>query len=637
MLKKISIANFKPIASCPELNLKPITVLAGLNSSGKSTVLQSILLLSQTLSNQSPEKTLVLNGHIIQLGTFDAVHNIQDKSETIEIGFTLTPTKSAQPYAYRQRPRTSRRFSGLEDSLKDISIETTFKPAAPRSMDKPAIEAVRVALQKCTVTAEFDRTEEPPSPDELFFPIPPQEEPADKNLSVTASINSLTQVDQANFLQDVSEEFSTLIPYPGGQNFLATISSNKSQPKTTLAHLSHFLPERLVGKFSLQHRQASELSQTIELLADRSDVLYYLPPSRRTFFDQIAKYQITDKIREKVNSLNQSKNAVAFAGKNASDLLGWAKRVPLKTRAKFNFIRSIKEVLMTEITADLYKQNSSKQEYGLEGIVDDITASAVELATRRTINHFSTMIRYLGPLRADPQAAQGFAPSNEPDDVGFKGEYAAAVYDANKRQPIIWWHPDTREILSDTLEHALNTWAKYIGVAQRVSTQDAGPSGVAWSVQSLPNAPERPLQAVGVGVSQVLPILVAGLLAPTGATILIEQPELHLHARAQARLGDFFLGLARANKQCIVETHSDCLVNQLRLAMVKGGSDVRSLIGIYFAEQDSEGSSTFSPVEISPSGNIINWPDGFFDESIQQEERITQESYLAKQRNSQTT
>ncbi len=136
----------------------------------------------------------------------------------------------------------------------------------------------------------------------------------------------------------------------------------------------------------------------------------------------------------------------------------------------------------------------------------------------------------------------------------------------------------------------------------------------------------RPLFSVGVGVSQVLPILVAGLLAPEGAVLIIEQPELHLHPRAQARLGDFFVSLAHLGKQCLIETHSDTLVNQLRLHMVKGGEAVRELVSIYFVEQDEQGDARFEPVKVSEGGNIVNWPEGFLDESVKQEEAIAQEA-----------
>src|SRR5580698_5246676 len=86
---------------------------------------------------------------------------------------------------------------------------------------------------------------------------------------------------------------------------------------------------------------------------------------------------------------------------------------------------------------------------------------------------------------------------------------------------------------------------------------------------------ERPhdLTNVGVGVSQVLPIVVMCLLAPVDSTMILEQPELHLHPAVQARLADFFLSIAKAGKQCIVETHSEYLINRLRLRSVQAMDD----------------------------------------------------------------
>jgi predicted ATPase len=110
----------------------------------------------------------------------------------------------------------------------------------------------------------------------------------------------------------------------------------------------------------------------------------------------------------------------------------------------------------------------------------------------------------------------------------------------------------------------------------------------------------------------------------------MEQPELHLHERPQARLGDFFYGLTRVGKQVFVETHSAVLINQLRFLMVTRGDEARDAITIYFVEQDEQGDAKFEPIRISKGGAIENWPDGFFDESFRQEGRITQEGIRAR-------
>ncbi|GHO97529.1 hypothetical protein KSF_075770 [Reticulibacter mediterranei] len=112
--------------------------------------------------------------------------------------------------------------------------------------------------------------------------------------------------------------------------------------------------------------------------------------------------------------------------------------------------------------------------------------------------------------------------------------------------------------------------------------------------------------------------------------LVIEQPELHLHPRIQSRLGDFFLGLAHCGKQCVIETHSENLVNQLRYHMVQTSEQKQSRCAIYFATQDEQGTTTFEPVQISPRDNILNWPEGFFDETLLQQEQIT-EAVLRKE------
>jgi len=151
----------------------------------------------------------------------------------------------------------------------------------------------------------------------------------------------------------------------------------------------------------------------------------------------------------------------------------------------------------------------------------------------------------------------------------------------------------------------------------------AGQSGVSWQVVHIEGHKALPLTAVGVGISQILPILVMGLLAPNNSLLIVEQPELHLHPSVQARLGDFFMGLAKCGKQCLIETHSENLVSQLRYHIVQAGGLENSDCLIYFVDQDEQGAARFNTIEISPNGNILNWPDGFFDETMLQEDRIT--------------
>lgn len=73
MITTWTIENFKSVSDKTSLNMKPLTVFAGPNSSGKSTLIQSILLTAQTLQSSVDSRSVVLNGHILRLGSFDDI------------------------------------------------------------------------------------------------------------------------------------------------------------------------------------------------------------------------------------------------------------------------------------------------------------------------------------------------------------------------------------------------------------------------------------------------------------------------------------------------------------------------------------------------------------------------------------
>jgi predicted ATPase len=108
---------------------------------------------------------------------------------------------------------------------------------------------------------------------------------------------------------------------------------------------------------------------------------------------------------------------------------------------------------------------------------------------------------------------------------------------------------------------------------------------------------------------------VQALLAPVDSVLIFEQPELHLHPKVQSVLGDFFLAMALMGKQCVVETHSEYLINRVRVRIVQSHADtVLSNVRIYFAAK--EGAVTrFRPVKPNEYGAILDWPEGFFDQS----------------------
>lgn len=619
MLKKWMLENFKPIVGQIELDLGKISVLAGLNSSGKSSIIQSILVLSQTLGNQNSDKALIFNGNIVQLGTFLDVLNetfAKRQGDSISIGFSLSLSDIIQSIDQRRGTvRTNNRYYRAQTQrMEMIESSSVFKSAFTEKSPTSAIEATRVVLNESKLSIAFRTNSNA------------EDQRGKQDEVKQVLIRRISEKEQQDFLANVKKEFYRMIPYQDGANYVMKQNGTEQQ---LLTQLNHFLPSRWVSKYSITERSRT----AFRLLVDSTLERYRETPELETIAlrlpvirERITNHKPSAEFIKKINAIALDKKVPAFSGESLTALLQWCKQAPLKTRAKSSFIDSIRERIISDIGPLIYGRSD---ELGLDSYTDSTIAAASEVC----VNFFTTLVRYIGPLRADPQSPQRFAPSSEPDDVGFKGEFAAAVFEANKQQQITFWHPVDKSVQTASLETAVDGWMRFLGVAHHVSTRDAGFPGTAWRIHQVDNSTDRPLHAVGVGVSQVLPILVAGLLAPSGALLMIEQPELHLHERAQARLADFFYGLSMVGKQCLIETHSVCMMNQFRLYMVnepESASDIQ----MYFAEQKLDGNTQFHKVKFSQYGSILNWPEGFFDETLKQDQEITSASIKRRSQSS---
>jgi len=118
---------------------------------------------------------------------------------------------------------------------------------------------------------------------------------------------------------------------------------------------------------------------------------------------------------------------------------------------------------------------------------------------------------------------------------------------------------------------------------------------------------------VGFGLTQVFPIVVAGVSASKGDLIMIENPEVHLHPSGQALMGEFLAALASAGVQVVVETHSDHVLNGIRRS-VKARSLAAEDTALYFFRQRRENEPQVVSTRLRSDGSVVEWPDGFFDQ-----------------------
>ena len=183
------------------------------------------------------------------------------------------------------------------------------------------------------------------------------------------------------------------------------------------------------------------------------------------------------------------------------------------------------------------------------------------------------------------------------------------------------------------LDAALNYWLREFDLAENARSEDRGRIGIGLSVTPKGLEREVDLTSVGVGVSQVLPVILLCLLAEPGTLVVLEQPELHLHPRLQQDLADFLLACSRSGRQIVLETHSEHLVNRLRYRIAQDESDeAHALVGLVFAEND-DGITRYREPEINVYGGLgEDWPAGFLDLTAREAQELVRESLAKRQR-----
>lgn len=237
-------------------------------------------------------------------------------------------------------------------------------------------------------------------------------------------------------------------------------------------------------------------------------------------------------------------------------------------------------------------------------------------------NLFSPRFQYLCAERIGPRTAFGTSDYvvRQQRQIGNNGEFAAHFLSVFRSTPVAaeaLLHPGTkqRDLASQT-----EAWLGDISPGAKLSlTAHSGLDLVQVQYQFTTGSELTDAYRatnVGFGLTYTLPIIVAVLAAEPGALLLIENPEAHLHPRGQRRMAELLAGAASAGVQIVTETHSDHVLNGVRLAVKNGGLHPEQVGIHFFSRSETKGEPRL--IATSPSidgdGRISDWPDGFFDE-----------------------
>ena len=206
----------------------------------------------------------------------------------------------------------------------------------------------------------------------------------------------------------------------------------------------------------------------------------------------------------------------------------------------------------------------------------------------------------------------------------MRGELTAELL--STRTSLVSYSDWDKKERSTDLTTAVSLWSAHLGIGESVSVEDQGKLGRGLRITV--NGESRDLTMVGVGASQLLPVLTVVLDAPRNSIVLLEQPELHLHPSVQSRLGDFLL-FARPDLCIIVETHSEYLITRIRRWVAEERAK-REKVHILFAEPATTGTEV-RELRMTELGNLDDWPAGFFD-SQDQEARAIVSAIAARRR-----
>ncbi|MBF0590740.1 MAG: DUF3696 domain-containing protein [Nitrospirae bacterium] len=229
-------------------------------------------------------------------------------------------------------------------------------------------------------------------------------------------------------------------------------------------------------------------------------------------------------------------------------------------------------------------------------------------------------IQYIGAMRTGPQLS--YSVNNVPIlkmSVGNMGEFTVhCLHEFGQGQTSIRaldYEPDGNgndtESESRTLSYQTERWMNYLipGIRfeyKKITESDALTMGI-----SNNNKDTEYFRStnVGFGITYCLPIVVAALMSIRGDILICENPESHLHPKAQSHLAVFLARVASAGIQVITETHSDHILDGIRVA-VKRGIIKSSHVAINYFDRNYR----LSCPEMDKDGRLSMWPEGFFDQ-----------------------
>lgn len=243
-------------------------------------------------------------------------------------------------------------------------------------------------------------------------------------------------------------------------------------------------------------------------------------------------------------------------------------------------------------------------------------------------------LQYLGPLRIYPERSYIWS-GEVPEHVGWRGERAVEAMLAATSRSI---SPGYKR-RAQPFQAVIGRWLQELGLLQSFEVRPIATHRKEYEVLVRTANTKDPvnLPDVGFGISQVLPVVVQCFYAQPHTTLILEQPEIHLHPRVQTALADLFIEAIQSREggadraiQLVIESHSEHFLRRLQRRVAENVVKPDD-VALYFSYL-TEGGACLRPLEVDVFGEIRNWPTDFFGDEMAE---LTARMDAAAQRESQ--
>lgn len=219
-------------------------------------------------------------------------------------------------------------------------------------------------------------------------------------------------------------------------------------------------------------------------------------------------------------------------------------------------------------------------------------------------------IKYIKAFRLDNFSVKNNSVTR---DLGISGEYTAELINKRWNSKVQFYNPKTGEEF-DVFSNVFDYWIKeLLGSNYRIRSISNDDKSYKIILKDTNTNFEFNLSQVGFGISQILPIITLLLMSKKNDLLLIENPEVHLHPKLQSLFVDLCIFILNNKRKIIIETHSEHIINRLRLR-IKENPELISKQNILFFEQ-VEGYLSSTEIFIDKDGKIDYWPKDFFDQT----------------------